>query len=539
MPAAERTNSVVPLVLAVAALATIVQAILFLSASLWVTPDSAGYITLAAGIAERWDFSNPLFRFRLPGYPLMLATIFRAFGTRSGVALLVVQHIMVVGCAMLTVLIAHRLRPSRRFAMFVAIPAIVGLHLAGYANVVLTEVPYTLLLLGFVYLLVRFLTGCGRWSLIGASLCAGLMALFRDSGQFLLLVCAVAAIASAFRRVRDDRRLMMTGAFALLPGILVLTPFIVQSHRAFGTWSLNCNRDMLPYYRAACVERLDAPNSEAVAKVRAALSAAQDEHIVSASATIHDYLPAVRAVQHQFDPQSQQTFASAHLDDAATLLGRAGWDIMREHPGTIALGTLRHAKFLLFTPDDAYRVLPNRSGAGVRSPNVHTEFVTRRVGPDVLAAYLSLDYSPSHSATPISKFVNGTHRWFEEPVLLLSGLGLKISLYEVFVALALLGGVVSLVRRSAGAWWMIAIVVAYHVVGAAFMGGREPRYVVPVLPLMSIWFMLAGATGVAVARRLLGRNTFDVTSDARRDQFGLGGLRVRARQHVVEPPVNR
>ena len=90
-------HGVLGVLVVVGVAAVLVEGFVFSASRLWFMPDSAWYISLATGLAERWDFSQNLFQFRTPGYPLFLAALFLLFGHSAGVALLVVQHAMVVG----------------------------------------------------------------------------------------------------------------------------------------------------------------------------------------------------------------------------------------------------------------------------------------------------------------------------------------------------------------------------------------------------------------------------------------------------------
>jgi hypothetical protein len=463
---------------------------------LWVTPDSAGYLTLAIAAAERGELSDPLLLFRLPGYPLLLAGVFCVFGEASPVALRVVQHAMFVACVCLTVLIAHRLSVRRFWLVFVGVIAALNPYLSAYADAVLTEVPYTLFLLLWCYLMLRHWAEGSAWTVVAASFTAAGLTMLKDAGPFVLLMTAAVAILVAargiyaFRQSAARSKLPQAGramVYATVPAGIVLLPLLWHYHGTFGQFGLNCNRGMLPYYRAACVDRLDAPDSAALARVKRDLRAAQAAGVVGADATIHDYLPIVRAVQYACDPTSRQIFASRALPEVAKALSHAGWDVMRAHPREIAVGTWPHVRHIALTPDNAYRA----------SHDAYTAFVTKRVG-DAMQRYLPAN-STAHRRSPgMSVVANAYHRACERPLP-----EVTVSAYELMVLLSFVGGMVAcVVRRREGAW-ILAMLVVYHIVGSGFMGGLEPRYVVPVQPLLVVWIgvLLTWLAGLRHARK--------------------------------------
>jgi hypothetical protein len=437
----------------------------------WTTPDSAGYIELAAGIAQRWDFTHPLFHLRLPGYPLMLAGVFAGGGGHATFVLPFIQHALVAACAVLAALIAFELLGHRGFALLAAIPTIFSLQLAGYAGAVLSEVPYTFLLLLLIWLLLAAWRR-GSWRmLVCASMVAGVLTLFKDSG--LLLIGGGLVVAVLGFRQRPVR----AGLLAVGPALLVLLPFMIHNVRAFDRLRFNCNGPLLGYQRSACVDRLDAPDSAALARVRTLIENAQRDGVVAADATYQDYLATLRAVQHHFDPTATHIFASRDLPRVSALLGEAGRDIARAHPRQLVTGTLHRARHILFTPDLIFQTIGR-----------HDVFVRQRVGAETIGQYFKFDERPD--APPGSFFARSVAALREFSARPWDFATQRITWHELVTALALLGGAVHvLFIRDRGAI-LIGLIVAYHVLGAAYLGGVEPRYTLPVQPLLGIWMML-------------------------------------------------
>ena len=141
---------------------------------LWVYPDSIDYIRLAGGLADRFDLHQELFLIRPPGYPAMLAVIFRVFESWSQTAILVVQHGMAIVAAGLTALIAWHLTQRKSVSLVAGLMCAGSLQVLAYANLVLTETPYMVTLLACVYFLVRYHHEGNLRVLALASLMAGL-----------------------------------------------------------------------------------------------------------------------------------------------------------------------------------------------------------------------------------------------------------------------------------------------------------------------------------------------------------------------------
>jgi len=497
---------------AAAAMAATVTALRLVTGRIWVSPDSAGYLTLAIGFADHWDWSNPLLLFRLPGYPLLLAAVFATCGDASAVMLRIVQHAMVAGCAGLTMMLARNLGLSRRWAIAAGACVLLDPYLARYADAVLTEVPYTLLLLAWMVLLGRFLHSGNPGAvsaLAGASVLAALLALFKDAGLALLILGALAGLWTSATRATTGipGRLSARGPrvfacilAALIPGLVMLAPVVIHNHHAFGYRGLNANGGMLPYYRAACVDRLPPPTSTAVARIGDMLTAARHAGVVGSDATLHEYLPTVRAVQHALDPASRQIFATPALPQISALLGEAGWDIMRAHPLAIVRGTLRNSWHILTVPDPAGR-MPQEA---------HVDFVVHRVGAAALARYVpSGQLRADHESAllrsrPADNLANALYRRLEGSLPLL-----PISPYELLILLALAGSVTVLAQRPQPPALLLLLVAAYHAIGAGFMGGLEPRYVVPLHPLLIVWAVYLAS----VVSRLIHAQAYTVVAD--------------------------
>lgn len=505
----------------------------------WVTPDSTAYVSLAIGLAERLDFHQELFAFRLPGYPALLAIVFSVFGPGSPTVILVIQHAMVVGCAVLSVLLAWTLWPARVFCAAVGVFSVASLHLSGYANAILTEVPYAFLLTLCVFLLVRHNARGGIDTLAGASLAAAGAALTKDIGQLMVLLCAAVAMARAWRNAGSRHecttasglaihhwslgvrlcKAMRTLPTALVPAVVLLSPLVYHNYATFGNLQLTTNGGMMLYLRAGCLEGMDSQHSAAVAAIRTAVDRAKAEGQLDPTATHHDYLSVLRACLRIYDAEGA-IFASPAMAKVSDLLRQAGMDLIREHPWQVVQGTLIDGYRMLMVPDNGYRMQPGApTNSGRLSPeavlygvDTYAASVLERNGIAETDRYLPVSNEARSTTGLWSAMTTWYHRRIEKgaPVL-----GLADTPYEECVLLWVLGAVSAMMLRRRTSWLLVHVVIAYHVLGAAFCGGLQPRYAVPLQPLMHVLSAVPVALGVlgllaawrGVCLRLLSANT--------------------------------
>ncbi len=493
----------------------------------WVTPDSVAYISLGIGLAERMDFQQGLFAFRLPGYPALLAVVFFFFGDASLTAILLVQHAMVVGCALLSVWLAWTLWPNRLFCIIVGVFSVASLHLSGYANAILTEVPYAFLVTLCVLLLARHNARGGIGTLAGASLIAAAATLTKDVGQLMIPICAGAGMARAWRTRSTESigdagstitmrapsighrllRALKSLPISLVPAFILLLPVLCHNYTMFGKAQLTTNGGMMLYLRAGCLEGLDTQHSEAVATIRSAVERAKAEGRLDPTATHHDYLSVLRACLRIYDADGA-IFASPAMADVSELLRRAGMDLIREHPWKVATGTLVDSYRMVMVPDSGYRMQP---GAPTTSGRLDPDAIL--YGVDTYSAsvmgliggkaddYLAINNEPRATTPFWSAITSWYHRRIERGAPIL---GLADHPYEEFALLWVLGAALALTLRQRTSWLLINGVVALHVFGAAFCGGVQPRYAVPLQPLLHVLSAVPvalGALGLAAATR--------------------------------------
>jgi len=479
---------------------------------LWVYPDSIDYIQLAGGLADRFDVTQELFLIRTPAYPFLLAAIFSLFGSASPVAILLLQHGMAVATAVLAAAIAWHMSGRRTAALLTGVMSASSLQILAYANLVLTETPYALTLLACVYFLVRFLREHHLRLLAWGSLAAGLSYLFRPVGLHLVGACLFAAawLGASSRVERNplrsrpgSRQALRYVCATIAPAILVIAPWSITNSIVNGGVEAARCLDYVFYLRAATFDGLDSTTSEAMADIHGVLDEARQRGVIPADASYRDRGTVIKAYQ----AVRGSTFA-----ECSEIMGRAGRDLMREHPWEIAVGTLRYSMWMLQSPDPVYRFQPGgASGVGGKrdgSADIY-DIATYSRGPGSWEPVLRARerYLPLETGRPAAAGVwTAVNRWFYRHVDAAGPVGgILDSRYEQFIALCAIGAVLTLFCRDRAAWLLIALVIAGQVGVSALLSGPQTRYALPVRPLLFLYFALLITAAMDVLRRALAR----------------------------------
>jgi hypothetical protein len=503
--------------------ALLINGISFAGSQLWVSPDASYYVELAGGLADRLDFRSQLFLIRPPGYPIFLAVLFRLFGDSSPTAIMVVQHLMVVGIVYLVTLIAWRITRQAWAAFLAGLMSACSLQLITYANLVMTEVPYTLATVWALYHLVAYHQSNGCRDLAVASLLIGVSYLFRPIGMVLLPVCVAVALfhtwvlrggeagGSGCREpvrvqpvfVSAFRRFGVSAFWAVAPALAVVLPCMSQNQLIHGgDLSTRC-ADLALYFRIVYMDKLDSRDSEALNDIRAVVTEARDKHLIADNADYRLWGPVWQAYEKT---------RGVGLADSSRIMGRAARDLINEHPLAVLDGTIRYSLWMILMPDGFYRFHPGGT-PGIRSADGECR---RDPNAAILAAdtyepmmrqwtkpyehYLPLRAEP----TTITPLWSGLARWFYTHVEKApSILGVGDSPYEAFGWLCIAGMFAALFMPQRGCWLIIIAAIGLQIVVSAFLAGPTPRYAVPVRPLLLFFPTLPFVLAIAVAWKSL------------------------------------
>lgn len=473
----------------VALLATAVAALAFSASNLWVVPTSLEYLDLAGSLLNRFDFDHELFLLRTPGYPVLLALIFRLFGAHSPVAILVIQHAMTIGAVLLAAMTAWEITQRRDVTLVAGVLGACSLQVHAFSNQVMTETPYTFALMATVYFLVRHHRRGLVRDLAIASFVAGVSYMFRPIGMSLVWLCPLVAlhrlwIARNWDRGASTGRYRVAFAFAAstLPALTLIGPWMVQNQIVHETQSFTCCLDFALYNRAVYVERPESAGNPALSDIRQVVNEAKDTNGLDERADDGLAWTVWRAYR---------TVRGQPLKETSTILGQAARDALGADPIDLALRTGRYCVWMLLTPDSTYRYLPGGTKGEHGKKPLHAEVFDSGLYLDPFEPHLRphIEYLPlanePGASTPLWTLIV---RWFYRHIERgPSILGLGDSTYEAFVLICVLGGFYSLLTRERATWAVLGAVVAVQIIPSAFIVGVGPRYAVPTQLVMKLF----------------------------------------------------
>jgi hypothetical protein len=294
-------------------------------------------------------------------------------------------------------------------------------------------------------------------------------------------------------------RLLPIGLVAALgPALALATIWSIANTVTHPDPSTDRCFDYVLYAGLVSFRDLDSADSAALAEIRQVVEEAVRQGHVPPGADYRDRGTVIRA----YAGVRQASFA-----EATAVMGRAGRDVLLEHPWPAARGALKHAAWLLMLPDPVYRFQPG-GAAGVdgkrRADAALFDIGTYSFGPGswepTLAAYrhyLPLTTEPR----PLTGAWSAFARWFYSHVDCGDALlGLRDSIYEELMAVCLMAGLATLVTRDRQAWLLIAVTIGLHIGVSAFFGGPQARYTAPIKPLLLLYpaFVLGQVGGVAM-----------------------------------------
>lgn len=477
--------------MAVLAVGATTHALVILAVPLFQLPDSVWYVQIAADIAEDLRFDNPLILQRPLGYPLFLASIFSLFGQTSSIAIQIAQHLMTLTVGFLTMMIVTELSRSRTLMVLAGLGTVTSFGLIGYANIVLTETCYTLAIWVGIYSIIRFHMCRGlRWIVL-ASVAAGAACSIKPTGAVLLGVCAV-AILFEIRRARSAgspilRLFGKATAAAAVPWVLMIGGLIAINGFAQGKFLLMQRAGAVLYTRTMEIDRLTSDRNQPLARIMSAM----DEWDARRPA---DTPPLRRTLHFHAELACREIhgMSDAEIDK---LLCKAGMELVREHWETVLWNTTRHMMRSPLLPDGAYRHVPGGAIADGWHYPMDAELIgvsayhhsTARLARDgILDRYFPQDSdAPRHRpATPLwSEIARAKYRAIDSAP---SMTGLTDSRYGDYALLCAIGGVVSLLGPRRSGWILLVLALGLHLL-ATGLHSDDPRYVVPMIPMLEIF----------------------------------------------------
>jgi hypothetical protein len=459
-------------------------------------PDSVWYVQLGAGIADRFEFSNEMFLQRPLGYPLFLAAVFALFGTHSPAALVFAQHLMVLATAWVGMMIAVGLTRSRSVMVLTGLGVVASFQLAGYANCALTEILYTVLLTLLVAFVVRFHAGASwRWLAV-ASAIAGISALVRPTGKFMVAICLLAALHRCWIESETTRQ-RLSGCIrgvsaALAPCVAVMALSMLFNGFVLGEFRTLSRTGAVVFTRTRDIDRLKSTTNEPLQRILAAME--------RYDASQAPGTPPLDRYSHLSAERACRAVYGMNSSEADQLMLAAGLGLIREHPSHFVRTTLSYMIRSLLLTDDVHRHVPGGAVADGWHPprkapiidtNAYYCSSARLEDDGILQRYMPIDHKPGVLTKHWRNTVSVYHGYVERGPTVS---GLTDSLYEDYVLLAALGAACLLFtrRRSTSVILLAAFLLHLLLTG---LHSACPRYVAPLQPMLKLFIAVAVVHG--------------------------------------------
>jgi hypothetical protein len=191
----------------------------------YLSPDTRGYTEPAKLLVEEGVYSS---EFRLPGYPVLLASIMH-FTDSIGAPAVAVQSVMLFTIALLTALFIEPIRPGSGVSVLALIcfsPS--ALY---YTQKVLPDVTFALLFVVYFYFLIRTYRNGGVYSAALVGVAAGLATIVRGNGQYLIYLIPVIFVLG-YRLAHEHWpgiRPLALIAVSVVTAILTISPWLYLS----------------------------------------------------------------------------------------------------------------------------------------------------------------------------------------------------------------------------------------------------------------------------------------------------------------------
>jgi len=191
----------------------------------WVYFDSDQYLAVAQQIADGNGISTadgqPNF-YRLPGYPLFLATGFKFFNNNLHATLLF-QIVIASMIPILMFLLAFSLFPtSVLLAKIIGFFSAIHLGFVLYSGMIATE---SLSLIFFLLFLLFFFSSITRKNMLLAGLCLGFTSLVRPIGHYMLLVSLFVLLVQS----KSIKKTIINGGWLSGAWLVTVSPWLIRN----------------------------------------------------------------------------------------------------------------------------------------------------------------------------------------------------------------------------------------------------------------------------------------------------------------------
>ncbi|MDD5679970.1 MAG: glycosyltransferase family 39 protein [Candidatus Omnitrophica bacterium] len=506
---AERSQSLIFIIIGVSA---VVHAVTLFGTSLMIFPDSGGYVVGGFNIKDSFNFST-LPTMRTPGYPLLLAAIFKIFGSNSAFPLRIIQHGMGVIITVMVYYTALELLRKKWKAFLCAVLSCFSLQLISYANYVMTEVLYAFLLAFTFYFYVRYAVTGRDGYLVLSLFVTGLATNVRPVAQYMIIFPCVSYLIFLFTSQKSNK---IRSFFALIAGLALylacVIPWMAYNHAHNGFFGMTKCVGINLYSRVVEYEKTIDYDSPYIQDIKSAFGKNLAVRIQNGEAeklknwAFYDYYFNPEAWKHHLPAIAAYIHAKkVKPTEADDVFLRASLDCIKKYPVPYATTTLTYVYRTLITPEPTYLYIPGIPAGNDYPYPYRIMWDAEKANRDVITnwqcdpiqGYLKFDKEPNVCTMLYAHMVNIYDSWItdnkEEFLFFFLIVGFLASIYYIF-------------RKNNGlAWFSFSGAVAYNVILPMLIVPGTQRMRVPIDPFLIILYMLGLFCVIDICRAIISK----------------------------------
>ncbi|MBF0323979.1 MAG: hypothetical protein HQL42_02800 [Alphaproteobacteria bacterium] len=505
-----RAGTVVVLVVAAA-----VNWLSWAGVSVLYQPDSGGYVFAGLSLARRSAeaFFQGISLNRVPGYQGLVGLCFVLFGAVGLKALILIQHVMMVGIALAIKKTGDILDSSGGLGLVAGLLTALSLQLTGYTNMVMSEVPNAFLVSAGLYFTVRHVVhGDGR-SFLWGILILSLATMVRPAGKLLAyLLIAVPLIRVVLPHwrffvpdvARGRAGNLRLAALGLLINAAATLPWSYYNWRTYDHFGLTGTLGLNLYSNTIEFAGIIDESSPAIAQVRDVWDRYQRQRAERG-------LPPADADGwrvHMSILGAFQQVTGQNTAQVDVVLMRAAVDAIKLHPGAYVAHAFRNMYKDVAWYDPAYlyqpgivedESKPERFGHSMSLDRIsevrrNIETMVRQMGYDDIW----VGFDPPSRWSELYGHLTGIYTR-----VIVNGHRMTIML-----ALGVLAATASMARTRSAGWLVVFALVGYTVVVAGFVVPASPRHRLAADPTLTL---LHAAAVIAAIRMFIAAAIATVT----------------------------
>ena len=478
--------------LLVSFLSGVVNLVVLAGGSALYFPDSANYVLSAYSMFLDGNFHVGFAR--TPGYSLFLSPIVGLAGAHAMIAMMTVQHALVVLLSIGVVKIGDQLDRSKALGLVAGVLSAFSLQLAAYANLPMSEVLYAALATWGLLFALRYVRQDHVDQLIAAMVLFSAATVVRPAGQFLAFVLIgfatlrlfiPALLPDASPGTGNGPKRVKAVASAATVCFTIVTPWIFFNYAHYGFFGLGGNPGLNLYSNTVEYGDFQDGNSPAIADIRRQWEVSEAKSVARGETPepLSTWRNHWASMTHYMDATGLPMWK------ADKVFLKAAVDAIKAHPEAYVRHVLENIYRNLVYAEPAYLYLPGlrdgEKGAGFMRyalPVSNLEGPRRNLADAVdrrgLLEVNPIRFNEPTVLTPVYGFLAFAYHSVQ-----LHGTRL-LAVFAAGFALAVWNGF----RPGGMLWWVVLAYVAYLAFVPMLVVPASPRHRLPADPAIALLY---------------------------------------------------